>query len=501
MLEAAFVCLEEAGNASVREAVRLWRARGRPFRATPGLPVDSHEMGREVNRTKVTWVTRITRRVSGISGPVVGCLLAGCSPAADPVEPREVVSDTTADTRADTVQRGSLTVTVTAAGEASQALEALGAPAGRVPSAHVRIRRASESSVLAGTADAAGQVTFTELLPGRYDVTALRLLSADEDRQVSRADSTLTEVNALGGGGRVQVQPPASTTEVEAVAGRRGSLAISEIHDWMPELTSDVEGQYSMARYVEVYNNADTTVFLDGKILGSALEFVWESSLNEASLNHCEDLKRWRLDPDGIWSDMHLRFPGSGREHPVSPGGVRTVVLQAIDHREVHPGPGLPDLSTADFEIVGTGRDVDNPAVPNMEHIGFRPSVDALGRGFIGHFPALFIVDEVDLDSLPTEKLHTLRDPDYRRFPGDRILDLVTVNFDPATFGLEGRFCDRVVGETFERQAATFLDPGAGNSIHRRVLGTTASGHVVLQRTRTSAVDLVRGTRSPGRVP
>lgn len=220
----------------------------------------------------------MTRRVAGFSGVVLGCFLGGCSPGDDPVEPRDVPPDAMTGNPGDTVQRGSLTVTVTAAGEASQALEALGTPAGRVPSSHVRIRRASESSVLAGTADAAGRVTFTELLPGRYDVTALRLLSADEDMQVSMADSTLTDVNALGGGGRVQIQPPASTTEVEAVAGRRGSLSISEIHNWMPELPSDVEGQYSMARYVEVYNNADTTVFLDGKILGSALEFVWESS-------------------------------------------------------------------------------------------------------------------------------------------------------------------------------------------------------------------------------
>lgn len=441
-------------------------------------------------------------RVGGLSGLVLGCLLAGCSPAADPVEPREAPPpDETTGNPGDTVQRGSLTITVTAADEASRALEALGTPADRVTRAHVRIRRVGESPVEAGTTDSLGQVTFAGLLPGRYDVTSLRLLSADEGIRIAGPDSALAGINAFGGGGRVQVQPPASTTEVEAVAGRRGSLSISEIHDWMPELTSDVEGQYSMARYVEVYNNADTTVFLDGKILGSALEFVWESSLNETSLNHCEDLKRWRLDPDGIWSDTHLRFPGSGREHPVSPGGVRTVALQAIDHREVHPGPGLPNLSTADFEIVGTGHDVDNPVVPNMEHIGFRPSVDALGRGFIGHFPALFIVDEVDLHSLPTEKLHTLRGPDYRRFPGDKILDLVTVNFDPATFGFGGRFCDRVVGEMFERQAATILDPGAGNSIHRRVLGTTAGGQVILQRTRTSAVDLVRGPRSPGRVP
>lgn len=132
----------------------------------------------------------------------------------------------------DTVQRGSLTVTVTAAGEVSQALEALGTSAGRVPEAHVRIRRVGESPVEAGTTDSLGHVTFHQLLPGRYDITSLRLLNADETARVTERDSTLAGISAFGGGGRVQVQPPSSATEVDAVAGRRGSLVITEVHDW-----------------------------------------------------------------------------------------------------------------------------------------------------------------------------------------------------------------------------------------------------------------------------
>ena len=214
------------------------------------------------------------RRAGGLSGLVLGCLLGSCSPAGDPVEPREVPLDTTKGKPGDAVQRGSLTVTATAAGEASQALEALGTPADRVPEAHIRIRRVGESPVEARTTDSLGQVTFTELLPGRYHITSLRLPSVDEGMQVAEADSTLAGISALGGGAHLRVQPPTSTVEVEVAAGRRGSLVISEIHDWWPRVTPGPTAQYSQARYIDVYNNGDTTVYLDGKILGHGLWYV-----------------------------------------------------------------------------------------------------------------------------------------------------------------------------------------------------------------------------------
>lgn len=362
------------------------------------------------------------------------------------------------------------------------------------------MRRVGESPVEVGTTDSLGQVTFAELLPGQYDITSLRLLSASEAKQVAVADSTLAGINAFGGGGRVQVQPPASVAAVEAVAGRRGSLAVSEIHDWWPLVTSGPTAQYTQTAYIEVYNNSDTTLYLDGKILGEGFWHVRESELNASSLNNCTEFESWRVDPDGVWSEKHLRFPGTGREYPLAPHEARVVANQAIDHGEVHPGLGLPDLSTADFEVVGTGQDVDSPAVPNMEHAGFRPSVDALGRGYMITYYSLFIADNVDLESLPTDKL-PLRDPDYRRFPAATILDLVAVYHDPATLDWESRVCDHLVSPVFDRQAAPISDNLAGNAIHRHVLGETPGGGAILQRTKTSAVDLVRAPRSPGRVP
>lgn len=431
---------------------------------------------------------------------VLLCFVFACGGGDDPVKVdlggarRPVDPDTTG-----AVRRGSLTVAVRLVGEAAEAMEVLGAPAGRVPGAQVRIQRSGESSMRSASTDSLGFVAFADVLPGRYRVTSLRLLNDREAREVARTDMYLAGINALGGGASATVQPPAVMVEVSAMAGRRGSLAISEIHDWSPAVDFGPALHYSQIQYVEVYNNADTTVYLDGKILASAFWYVWESTLDESSLDNCAEFSPWRLDPEGVWSEWHLRFPGSGRDHAVGPGRARVVAMQAIDHHEVAPALGFPDLSGADFEVVGTGQDVDNPAVPNMEDVGLRPSVDAIGRGFLSLEPALMIVDNVDLEALPVDEL-PLRDPGYRRFPREELLDLVTLHFSPETTDSDRRLCDQLVNEAFDHQPALILDSQAGNSVHRRVLGTTPTGQHILQRTRTSAVDLERGPRSPGRV-
>ena len=436
----------------------------------------------------------------GCWAPLLCWLLLACGCGDNPVEIDVAGTDgpVTGDTTG-AVQRGILTATVRADGDVADALQTLGATGGGVAKDHVNIQRSGESSIRSALTDSLGIVVFADVLPGRYRVTSLRILRRHETQLLSATHRDLAGFNALGGGGIATVQLPVATVEVEAVLSHRGSLVLSEVHDWSPAVDFGPALHYSQSRYIEVYNNADTTVHLDGKILASALWYVSETSLQATSLDDCEEFKRWRLDPEGIWSEWHLRFPGLGREYALAPGHARVVAMQAIDHRAVAPALGFPDLSQADFEVVGTGQDVDNPAVPNMEDVGLRPSVDALGRGFLRLEPAIMIVDNVDLESLPIDEL-PLRHPAYRRFPGNALLDLATLHFDPATADTDRLLCDRLVNESFDHQAALILDSGAGNSIHRRVLGTMPTGRHILQRTRTSAVDLERGPRTPGRV-
>ena len=132
--------------------------------------------------------------------------------------------------------------------------------------------------------------------------------------------------------------------EVEAVAGRRGSLAISEIHDWWPVVTSGPTAQYTQAVYIEVYNNSASTLYLDGKILGEGFWHVRESELNASSLNNCAEFESWRMDPLVSGQSNTCAFRGPVASYPLAPHEAQVVATQAIDHREVHPELGLPDL-------------------------------------------------------------------------------------------------------------------------------------------------------------
>ena len=251
-----------------------------------------------------------------------------------------------------------MTVTVRAAGEAAERHAGAGR-AGRPGTGGTCecIQRSGESSIRSASTDSLGLVTFADLLPGRYRVTSLRLLEWDETLSRCRDTCTLGQViNALGGGGIATVQTPCCNRG----SGGRGGPARLSRDQRNPRLvaqswTSGRRFNTRRAQYVEVYNNADTTVYLDGKILASAFWYVWESSLDETSLDNCEEFRRWRLDPEGIWSEGHLRFPGSGREYALTPGQARVVAMQAIDHREVAPELGFPDLSQAGLRSGGHG--------------------------------------------------------------------------------------------------------------------------------------------------
>jgi hypothetical protein len=259
------------------------------------------------------------------------------------------------------VQRVDFTVVVALGPEDEALAHALEFEDRRVPGAEVRIRRAGESGAETRVTDDMGQVTVRDLLPGNYVVTVLRLLTDDERERVVSTDG-LEDVSALGGSGARQVRAPTDSLDLTLAAGRRGSLVISEVFHAVPLAGNTF---YRFGGFIELYNNADTTIFLDGKILAKGM---WQN------IDHpdypCAEFDPWRFDPEGIWSSFFVRFPGTGSTYPVEPGETVVVAQSAIDHTPF--AEGMLDLREADFEYVGPAN-VDNPAVPNVEDIGPYP--------------------------------------------------------------------------------------------------------------------------------
>jgi len=159
------------------------------------------------------------------------------------------------------------------------------------------------------TVGAAGTVRFDSLLQGRYAVSADRTLSAAE---LARLSPTQRDASVFAGGTQVNVTPPtARATEVALVAARRGSLVISELFSYAP----GPPVFYVFGNYVEVYNNSDSTVFLDGVLL-----FRTSAVTHSNVWGPCNRTEEFRLDTVSVWAGLIWAFLGDGRQYPMSPG-------------------------------------------------------------------------------------------------------------------------------------------------------------------------------------
>ena len=402
-----------------------------------------------------------------------------------------------------TVQRVTLIVTVTLTGEDSALASAIGSAGGVLRDAEVTIKRSgSTESPQSAVTGANGRVSFENLLPGTYAVSLIRLLAPEE---VARFGSENADVNAFGGGSYVTVEPPSTEAAVPALAGRRGSLVVSEKFASKPSL-SDAGGWpwYDYGLFLELYNNSDTTVYLDGKVI--AMGVAGAGLVYDLPDYPCTMTEKWRNDPEGIWSRFLHSFPGSGREYPLAPGEAVVVATDAIDHRAFHPG--LYDLSHAGFEFIGSS-DVDNPSVPNMLDLGPYEYAPAHGHGLeivtSGMGSVIVLAEPIEVSLLPVDYVPGFERPVIHRIPGEKVLDVLSTTLTPeAKAGTSlPPYCAQHVHTNFDRQRAPLHDHYyVIHTVHRRVLGTLPDGRVILQRTKTSSRDFYSHRQAtPGTIP
>ncbi len=322
--------------------------------------------------------------------------------------------------------------------------EALGWTDGRVPGAEVILQRGAvitQRDTL--RTDEAGSAGIENLVPGEYKAWASRVLTPAE---LAQAETAGWDVRVLGGSGKFPITGAPQQAILELSPDRPGSLVISEWYFTAivpPAQTS----LYYFPGYVEIYNNSDSTIFLDGKIFGAG----WSIS-KDLTGRPCSD-DRLRNDPLGIFARFMHAFPGSGTEHPLAPGAAVVVATDGIDHTALVEG--TIDLSGADFEFFGNA-DVDNPAVPNMIDVGLEPWLLGHGLFFLplgGGAEVPFIAEPVDIAGLPV-----LFDPSsvatpraFVRYPADKILDVATFRDRLNTEALGLVECLRMVNVRFDR--------------------------------------------------
>jgi hypothetical protein len=377
-----------------------------------------------------------------------------------------------------------LTVKVELDSAAVDIAQALGWTDG-VPDAEVRVHRlGTEFRWQTVLTDSAGEARFPDLIPGRYRLAAYRALTDDEAAQLD------SRRRAFGDGLMLDIPGP-STKTLALAPDRRGSVLIAEQYGTGTPL--DLV-QWDYQHYLEIYDNSDTAIYLDGMILGKGFPLYLENPPQY----RCASMESFRNDPDGVWALYLHQFPGSGAEYPLAPGAIAVVAMDAIDHSQIHAS--FPDLSNADFELLGPA-DVDNPAVPNMPDIGLE--YERRGHGMILWVDGTYFLSEpVNVETLPRAR-HEGWAFEFARFPREALLDVLATEKNDALDEQNLPRCRESVHRNFDRLAGGFIKHGEDleYSVQRRVIDTTPDGRAILQDTNTSAVDLIRALYTVGTLP
>lgn len=382
-----------------------------------------------------------------------------------------------------------LTLTVRVDPADAELASALGWTAG-VPGAEVHLNRSGGPAAFeVRAADASGVVDFGELPPGRYRVFAERQLTPEE------AAAAGGPIRALGDGSTFDLGNDANV-ELRLLADRPGGLVISEVGAVVPLPWETGGGGYRDGMFIEIYNNSDEVVHLDGLVIGVAY-----NNYQDYTHTPCTVSRPIRVDSTGLYSYRALRFPGSGAQYPIAPGEAKVVAQSAIDHRPVHPL--LLDLRDADFEVgPQEGGNVDNPAVPNMRDIGLYPWTPGI---FFPNGEMYFLAESVpDFKDLPIAIRET-NGQGQVKIATESVLEAAGFYALWPDQDLRAPPCIPYAADVFERYEGGLYEIGEGVDIVtetlQRVFLRMEAGRRVLRNTNTSAVDFAFAPQSPGSVP
>jgi hypothetical protein len=297
-------------------------------------------------------------------------------------------------------------------------------------------------------------------------------------------------IRAFGDGLVAWVQPP-QVVELVLRADRRGSVVISEIRRGGRYEGPDSEWPiYDYFGYFELYNNSDTTVYLDGMLWGKAFRIN-----NDYTPYPCTMTSQYRNYRQGIWVRYFHQFPGDGNDYSLPPGQVAVIAQDAVDHSVVHPS--LPDLSGADFELEGTA-DADNPGVPNLRDVGPRKSQNLHGLD-MDCSNGCFLARATDVDLLVKERLPFYDGTDWNLIPMASILDVVTTDVWSSSMD-QWTPCATKVHRGLDRLEKPEFDLlfDVSIALQRKVLRTVPNGIPLLHDVGVSFWDFEVSPRSPG---
>ena len=231
--------------------------------------------------------------------------------------------------------------------------------------------------------DAAGMVTVTDLVPGIYDIITNWEMSGKQYKALLKNPEGVDDKARVIVGVSLMNQRifKAQDMVIDLSAAVVKGLMISKVY--YSGTKDQMDRNYGTDSYIEIFNNSDEVVYIDGKYLGLA------ESVSPAAYPANEN-------PDSIYMRQICQFPGTGADYPVQPGGSIVVAARsARDHRE--SALNTVDLSHADFEVKvmeGSG----NPDVPMLPIISNSTKIQTLN--LLSGGPNAVVLFETDEDVL-----------------------------------------------------------------------------------------------------
>lgn len=334
----------------------------------------------------------------------------------------------------------------------------------------------NQSSTHKFETDAVGALIVPELIPDVYTINTCWELIGEQYKQLV-AETVFLEDNA-------KVLITATLTNVpiydsEDVVIHLESLILKDLvisKVYYSGTKDDMNRNYIVDQFVEIFNNSDDTVFLDGKYLA-----LGESKSPPAFL--ASD------NPDYIYTRQICMFPGSGNDYPVYPGNSIVIAARSARNHTTSAANSV-DLSSADFEV----KDADGMGNPAIKALPMYSSSTSLKFfNLITGGPNAVFLFETDEDVLEWPEFYTPGSSTgerFRRVPIETVTDGVEVLKNEAANGpnIDLKRLQNSIDAGFAAISAT---SGYVNESVERKVCRIGDGRVYLQDTNNSIEDFV----------
>ncbi|MCA6378541.1 MAG: DUF4876 domain-containing protein [Cytophagales bacterium] len=337
--------------------------------------------------------------------------------------------------------------------------------------ATVTLTNIADGSIKTSTTNASGDAVFKDVLPGTYSIAANKSLSAADALSLTGISNSVQ----LNGAKNDVLISQAETFQLQLQGSAIGGLVIKEVYYTASKTPSG--GNYFSDQFVEIYNNATDTLYLDSLCIA-------DIHGNSGLINPTSLPTPFNTDNGNVYANSIWQIPGTGKQYPLAPGQSIVIAQDGVNHKDASLNPSSPvDLSAANWETYNErpdGRDADAPQVPNLRRVYFTGGFDWLLTVF-GPGVIIYKADFTKLEQVAIPGASSTTPPRIK-VPNGVIID----GFEALRDGNSASF-KRVT--TAVDAGFVFADNTYNMQSFRRKVTTIINGRRVLQDTNNSTND------------